>query len=95
MYYGLTYENGQINLTLDYGNYYVIEKKAAPGYIKVSDDKQFFDITENKQIVNLTIENQKFDMPKTFNTDLISILIITGTAIVGLGLSIYGKKKKN
>ena len=58
-------------------------------------EKFMFCKLENGKIVKATMENTKKDMPKTFNTDLTSFLIIGGTAIAGLGLLLYAKKKKD
>ena len=37
--------------------------------------------------------NEKIEMPKTFNTDLSSTIIIAITALLGIGLLVYEKKK--
>ena len=78
---------------MEYGKYYILEKECE-GYI-LNDEKMYFEILENGKIVKATMENTKKDMPKTFNTDLTSFLIIGGTAIAGLGLLLYAKKKKD
>lgn len=78
---------------LEYGKYYILEKEC-DGYI-LNDEKMYFEILADGQIVKTTMENTKHEMPKTFNTDLTSFLIIGGNAIVGLGLLFYGKKKKD
>ena len=91
---GRTDENGKIVIEeLEYGKYYILEKECE-GYI-LNDEKMYFEILENGKIVKATMENTKKDMPKTFNTDLTSFLIIGGTAIAGLGLLLYAKKKKD
>ena len=53
-----------------------------------------FDIGGTKCAVSLgKWENQKIEMPKTFNTELTSTIIIISTALLGIGLLIYEKKK--
>ena len=90
---GRTDENGKIIIeNIEYGKYYIIEKEAPEGYV-LNDEKMYFEILEDGQIVKSTMTNNKIEMPKTFNTDLVSILIIGGTALVGLGLLVYAKKK--
>lgn len=91
---GRTDENGKIIIeNLEYGKYYILEKECV-GYI-LNDEKMYFEILEDGEIVKTTMANEKIEMPKTFNTDLISMIIIGGTALVGLGLLLYAKKKKD
>ena len=53
----------------------------------------YFEILEDGQVVKSVMKDEKIEMPKTFNTELISTITIVGTALLGLGLLIYGKKK--
>ena len=53
----------------------------------------YFKIKENGEVFKTTMTNEKVKMPKTFNTDWTSSIIIISTAILGLGLLIYAKKK--
>ena len=53
----------------------------------------YFEILENGEVVKTTMENHKIEMPKTFNTELFSNIVIISTALLGLGLIIYAKKK--
>ena len=53
----------------------------------------YFEIRENGEVVKATMTNEKVEMPKTFNTDLTSSIIIISTAVLGLGLLMYAKKK--
>ena len=53
----------------------------------------YFEINENGEVVKATMTNEKVEMPKTFNTDLTISIIIISTAVLGLGLLIYAKKK--
>lgn len=94
IYSGLTDENGKIIIdNLEYGRYYIKEvETASPDYI-LNTEKMYFEIRENGEIVKATMTNEKVEMPKTFNTDLTSSIIIISTAILGLGLLIYAKKK--
>lgn len=94
IYSGLTDENGKIIIdNLEYGRYYIKEvETASPDYI-LNTEKMYFEIRENGKIVKATMTNEKVEMPKTFNTDLTSSIIIISTAVLGLGLLIYAKKK--
>lgn len=58
VYNGKTDKNGMINTDLKYGKYYTVEKEAPLGYA-VNENKIFFEIFENKQIVNVTMEDEK------------------------------------
>lgn len=94
IYSGLTDENGKIIIdNLEYGHYYIKEvETASPDYI-LNTEKMYFEIRENGEVVKATMTNEKVEMPKTFNTDLTSSIIIISTAVLGLGLLIYAKKK--
>lgn len=94
IYSGLTDENGKIIINnLEYGRYYIKEvETASPDYI-LNIEKMYFEIRENGKVVKATMTNEKVEMPKTFNTDLTSSIIIISTAVLGLGLLIYAKKK--
>ena len=94
IYSGLTDENGKIIINnLEYGRYYIKEvETASPDYI-LNTEKMYFEIRENGKVVKATMTNEKVEMPKTFNTDLTSSIIIISTAVLGLGLLIYEKKK--
>lgn len=94
IYSGLTDENGKIIINnLEYGRYYIKEvETASPDYI-LNTEKMYFEIRENGKVVKATMTNEKVEMPKTFNTDLTSSIIIISTAVLGLGLLIYAKKK--
>ena len=59
----------------------------------LNEEKMYFEILENGEVVKATMENQKIEMPKTFNTELTSTIIIISTALLGIGLLIYEKKK--
>lgn len=94
IYSGFTDENGKIIIdNLEYGRYYIKEvETASPDYI-LNTEKIYFEIRENGEVVKATMTNEKVEMPKTFNTDLTSSIIIISTAVLGLGLLIYAKKK--
>jgi len=89
---GRTDESGKVIIeNLEYGKYYILEKECV-GYI-LNEEKMYFEILENGEVVKATMENQKIEMPKTFNTELTSTIIIISTALLGIGLLIYEKKK--
>ena len=91
---GRTDENGKIVIEeLEYGKYYILEKEAPEGYL-LNEEKMFFEILEDGQIVKAVMKDEKIEMPKTFNTDLVSMFVIGGTALAGVGLLLYAKKRK-
>ena len=56
---GLTDENGKITITdLFVGKFYILESEAATGYL-LSDEKVYFEIKENGEIVKAEMKNQK------------------------------------
>ncbi len=90
---GKTDNKGKIIIkNLEYGKYYILEKEAPEGYI-LNDEKMFFEIKEDGQVVKATMKDEKEEMPNTFNTDFPKMLIICGNALTGIILLIYGKKK--
>ena len=92
---GYTDESGKIIIeNIEYGKYYLLEKEAPVGYI-LNEEKMYFEILENGEVVKTTMTNEKIEMPKTFNTDLIGLFIIGGTALTGLCLLLYARKKKD
>lgn len=90
---GITGTDGIIVFeNVEYGRYYLIEKNAPESYI-TSDEKIYFEILTNEEVISVSMSNEKIEMPKTFNTELTSTIIIISTALLGLGLLIYEKKK--
>lgn len=73
--------------------YYILEMQTSDSSYLLNEEKMYFEIRENGEVVKATMTNEKVEMPKTFNTDLTSSIIIISTAVLGLGLLIYAKKK--
>ena len=91
---GVSGSDGRIVFeNIKYGRYYLIESEAPDFYIK-SDEKTYFDIVSNLETITITMNNEKVEMPKTFNTELTSNIIIISTALLGIGVLIYEKKKR-
>lgn len=56
---GRTNENGKIIIkNLKYGKYYIIEKDAPEGYI-LNEEKMYFEIKENGEIIKANMTNEK------------------------------------
>ena len=94
IYSGLTDNNGIINIKdLPYGKYYIVEKLAAPGYIN-NNEKIYFEIKEDKEIINVNMTNRKMEVevPSTFKNDLISE-ILSGVSLITFSLLVYERKK--
>ncbi len=91
---GPTDENGQIVIKeLPYGKYYILEKKALNDY-HLFKERIYFSITEDKQVVPISLENEKIvKVPNTgkfaFKLNFIFPLFFL---IVGIGLVEHGKK---
>ena len=94
---GRTNEEGNIVINdLIYGNYYILEKEAPKGY-ELNEEKMYFEIKENGEIVKATMKDQKIiKVPNTEASDL-KELIISGVSLIAFGvlLIVYGKRKKN
>ena len=90
---GRTDEEGKIIIeNLEYGKYYIIEKEAPEGYV-LNNEKMYFEIKEDGEVIQATMTNEKEEMPDTYNTDLATLLTINGSAILGLIFIAYGKKR--
>lgn len=92
---GITDNDGKIKINdLFVGKFYIVETEAATGY-KISDEKVYFEIKDNGEVVKASMTNEKIEMPKTFNTDLVSMIIVGFTALVGGSLLVYANKRKD
>ena len=96
---GITDNDGQIIIkNLEYGDYYILETEAPKGY-KINNEKMYFSITKDGEIIKSTIEDEMIetvveveDTGKS-NIDwgvIRSIILI----LIGIGFIIYGTKKK-
>lgn len=99
---GTSDENGRVVLNnLPVGKFYIIEKMPADGY-KIMDEKIYFEIHDNGEIIKLNMANEKIvEVPDTASDDHVSVvgycLIISGgillLVIVAFGM-INGKRNK-
>lgn len=92
---GRTDENGKIIITdLPVGKYFILESDAPDGYI-LNEEKMWFSITENGEIVKADMTNEKIvEVPNTSQEKDILIEIISATLLLsGIGIIIYAKKK--
>lgn len=98
IYRGYTDVNGQIILNdLPLGKYFLREVESSKGYI-LSNETFYFDITEDKEVQSITMENDKFvevEVPST-GLDSSSFLKLAGFAcfLVGVLMFAYSKIKK-
>ena len=91
---GRTDENGKIIITdLPVGKYFILESDAPDGYI-LNEEKMWFSITENGEIVKADMTNEKIvEVPNTSQEKDILIEIISATLLLsGIGIIIYAKK---
>ena len=59
LYSERTRENGEIEIdNLRYGKYYILEKEAPEGYT-LNDEKMFFEIKEDGEIIKCTMVDEK------------------------------------
>ena len=94
---GITDENGMIIIKeLRYGKYYILEKEAPEGYV-LNDEKMFFEIKENGEVVKATMVNEKviIEVPNTFmNKDNTLLYIGSCLILLGIGAGSYVLIKK-
>lgn len=69
IYNSLTNNNGEIIVNnLPLGNYYIKETKASPGY-QVLNDKIYFKISDNEEVITINVTNEKI-IVKVPNTEV-------------------------
>ena len=94
---GRTDENGMIVIKeLRCGRYYILEKEAPEGYI-LNEERMYFEIREDGEIVKATMKNEKVvvEVPNTGINDYHIIEIVGGLLIIsGIGVVVYVKKKR-
>ena len=92
-----TDENGKIVIEeMRYGRYYILEKEAPAGYV-LNEERMYFEIREDGEIVKATMENEKIvvEVPNTGINDYHLIEIFGGLLIIsGIGVVVYVKKRK-
>ena len=92
---GRTNEEGKIVINeLRYGKYYILEKEAPEGY-ELNDEKMWFEITEDGQIVKSEMKDHKkvIEVPNTLSESYLNL--IAGTIVLtGAGLIIIANRRK-
>lgn len=77
-----------------YGRYYFVEKEAPEGYI-LNQEKMFFEIKENGEIVKANMVNELIKVPNTsLNKTYYIYTILLSLMTFGVFLIIYGKKSQ-
>lgn len=92
IYTGITDENGKIVITDLPTNLkmYIKELEPATDYI-ISDEKIYFEINDNNQVVKVNMKNEKIEVPDTKMSDINWLFVSLSTIVlVGLGLVSYG-----
>ena len=95
---GETDENGKIVIdNLKVGKYYILEKNAPEPYI-LNDEKMWFEILENGEIVKAVMQDEKIvvEVPNTIKEEYLPLAMF-GVMILGMGVIGYGayKSKKS
>ena len=93
---GVTDDNGKIEIdNLKTGRYYILEKYAPEGY-KLNEEKMFFEIKENGEIVKCDMVDERIEievpntgMNKIYILPILSCVLLAG----GIGGKVYAKKK--
>ncbi len=95
---GYTDADGNIKIpNLFVGKFYFVECEAPEGYV-LNDSKNFFEITEDGEVIkaNMTNERIVLSVPKTLdNKNTIVNIIGIINIIISLGLYLYAKKENN
>lgn len=95
IYQGITDASGRIVVeNLSYGRYYIVEKRALEDY-HLYEERLYFEIQEDKQVVKTFMTNEKIvHVPATGKSTLCcSIVFAFVFWIIGIELILYGKEK--
>ncbi len=95
IYSGVTDENGDIEIELEYGSYY-FQEIATLDEFKLSDEKVYFDVTINGEYIQKTLVNEllEIEIPNTLkNKSFILEFSIFASLILGICMIIYAKKE--
>lgn len=93
---GYTDEKGKITITdLSVGKYYILEKEAPEGYY-LNEEKMYFEILENGEVVKATMVDEKIvvEVPNTGVTDYHALELSCMLLMICGGVLIYYAKKK-
>jgi len=93
---GRTNEEGKVVIDeLRYGKYYILEKEAPEGYT-LNEEKMWFEIKEDGEVVKATMTDEKevIEVPNTLANSYID-LIAGAIVLSGTGLIIISNKRKN
>ena len=79
---------------IKYGKYYIIEKEAPEGY-QINNEKMYFEITEDGQVVKSVMKDEIIEVPNT-NKNETKELIVGGVILIllGAGAVVYASKKR-
>ena len=90
-----TDENGDIETTMTYGSYYWQEIAGVDGFI-MSDEKVYFDVTEDGEVIQKTLvnETEEIEIPNT-EANFDTIVIPIGFISIGIILMLLKRRKKD
>ena len=92
---GRTDDKGMIVIDkIKFGRYYIIEKEAPEGY-QINNEKMYFEITEDGQVVKSVMKDEIIEVPNTDKNET-KELIVGGVILIllGAGAVIYANKKR-
>lgn len=95
IYSGITDENGDIEFLIEYGSYY-FQEIATLDEFELSDEKVYFDVTEDGEYIQRTLINElkEIEVPNTSSNTYIDI-IAGAIVVLGTGLIIISSRRKN
>ena len=89
IYTGITDKNGKIVIPdLSLGKYYLIEKAPADGY-QMTNEKIYFEITENGEVVKLEMTNERVIVPDTNKEDIAKFAPLFFVSLMVLGICVH------
>ncbi len=95
IYSGTTDENGDIEFVVEYGSYY-FQEIATLDEFELSDEKVYFDVTEDGEYIQKTLVNElkEIEVPNTSSNTYIDI-IASVIVLAGASLIVISSKRKN
>lgn len=94
IYSGVTDENGDIEFIVEYGSYY-FQEIATLEEFELSDEKVYFDVTEDGEYIQKTLVNElkEIEVPNTSSNTYID-MIAGAIILMGVSLIIISNKRK-
>ena len=90
-----TDEEGKVIIELEYGKYYILEKEPADPKYMLNEEKMYFEIKENGEVVKANMTNELIPVPSTnLNKNYYVCVIALILSMIGIGMIINEENNK-